>query len=71
MRAARGALQQPAWQPPPRSGRPGTVSQFSKQAGYRVTYDDAGEDPAAVPHEDFGILEIRKLLVARAATELQ
>ena len=44
------------------SGRPGIVSQFSKQAGYRVTYDDASA--AQAPHEEFGILDIRKLLVA-------
>ena len=43
------------------SGRAGTITQFSKQTGYRVTFDDTG---SGAPHEDFGIVAIRKLLAA-------
>lgn len=47
------------------SGRAGTITQFSKQTGYRVTFDDTG---SGAPHEDFGIVAIRKLLAAATDT---
>ena len=43
------------------SGRLGTITQFSKQTGYRITFEDTG---SGASHEDFGIVEMRKLVAA-------
>jgi|TARA_B110001469_G_scaffold125504_1_gene141055 uncharacterized protein (DUF2147 family) len=42
------------------NGRKGTISKFSKQTGYCVSYDSHGD--AGPTHRNFGILEIRELL---------
>ena len=44
-----------------RNGRAGTISKFSKQTGYRVSYDSSTK--ADAQHKDFVILGIRELLL--------